>query len=693
MADMDKVKRNIKRMLESGSTESEINEYLSIIGVKLNDLGGQVQSKTPQRVMELTSGINYEGIANALGAPVDGTAWLMNQTGIGVDNPVGGSDSIRDLFGLLGIEDHKPTDATGRVLRNVGKEIGVTTASAGLPIAFASRAIGPAKNAKGVLTRAFAGDANKALTGARGYTGYMAGENAIGSAAGLGEGALTEVAGAGPTNSIIGQVGGASTLAALSTLWSTNRSLMNKLSPTGVSKRAANKVKQQLIDNGEIPKAVGEQILDGMDDYASIDDFRPLTADLTDSQSLARLNRGIAVNDPVRHAQSKTANKMALRNSFDSTNPNATRNGDSDGASIRLRDQIEANQSDFKNQAKKLYNAVDPDGSISVDVNRIRSLAQDLMGQQETLAGSAQFPSKVVEQMLNTGPEVKFSTLRQFRQNVNAEIKAAKVAGRGGEVEILQQIKNRVDDILQSVESQAGEAANRLRQANEYYASNAPRFNNGTTGRILRKNNAGDPVVRPSKTGPRYMGDGEEGADSLLKALDNDPQLAIEYAWKAMDEKVTDADGFLVPSKLRSFLDGNQRFLNRVYQDNPEHLERIKLVSKAIGNMDRSVRLSQTVPGSATAQNQSARALAGTVLDTLVTGGTPGTSQAWGLAKPLWKFVSRNGAMDNIIQDAMLDPALMASLLRRADDPSALQPLIDYATKTASQTTRTAIFE
>lgn len=95
------------------------------------------------------SGLN-EGVANILGAPVDLVSAGLGKVGLPQsDTPIGGSESIKSLFGLISggnaISDVQPQDRTQRILRRAGQEVGATLPA--LPVLAATapaRAIGAA---------------------------------------------------------------------------------------------------------------------------------------------------------------------------------------------------------------------------------------------------------------------------------------------------------------------------------------------------------------------------------------------------------------------------------------------------------------------------------------------------------------------------------------------------------------------
>jgi hypothetical protein len=160
----------------------------------------------------------YEGIARGLGAPVDIlTAGYEAATGREVEKPVGGSQSLRDLFQLLSggeaMTDVEPQTTAQRVVRGGTEAVGeAIPAAATLAVAGPKAAVAAAptlyQGAKGALAQV--------RTEAAKAPGMFAGtEAATAFTAGLAGRAVEEVLPDSPTaqflGEIIGAIGGAKT--------------------------------------------------------------------------------------------------------------------------------------------------------------------------------------------------------------------------------------------------------------------------------------------------------------------------------------------------------------------------------------------------------------------------------------------------------------------------------------------------
>jgi len=114
MADTDRIKRNLSKMIGQGAPEADLNSYLKTEGFNSPDewrsavtaptetegqqdyvpqgyTGGE---KAARVVGQAATGFN-DAVANTVGAPVDAAAWALRQAGVSANNPVGGSASIK----------------------------------------------------------------------------------------------------------------------------------------------------------------------------------------------------------------------------------------------------------------------------------------------------------------------------------------------------------------------------------------------------------------------------------------------------------------------------------------------------------------------------------------------------------------------------------------------------------------------
>lgn len=117
MADTDRIKRNLSRMVDQGAPEADLDAYLKSEGFGSAEAwrsavsapagapsAGGVQDweprpytegeKTARKVGLFAQGTN-EAVADVVGAPVDAAAWALRRVGVDATDPVGGSKSIK----------------------------------------------------------------------------------------------------------------------------------------------------------------------------------------------------------------------------------------------------------------------------------------------------------------------------------------------------------------------------------------------------------------------------------------------------------------------------------------------------------------------------------------------------------------------------------------------------------------------
>lgn len=201
MADTDRIKRNLGKMIDQGAPESDIGQYLQSEG--FNSVAdwrraimpsAGVQDYEPQGYTEnqkLGRGVGLaaqgfnDAVANAVGAPVDAVTWLANKLGAGIQNPIGGSENLKkgidyvaSLPGKVGLTTEgapvrmEPNNRLERTLYQGGEGAGNA-----LAIAIPSGLIGQAAPVGSVLqgvasalgtqpiTQAVAGATQGAVTG------------------------------------------------------------------------------------------------------------------------------------------------------------------------------------------------------------------------------------------------------------------------------------------------------------------------------------------------------------------------------------------------------------------------------------------------------------------------------------------------------------------------------------------------
>lgn len=136
--------------------------------------------------MQVPTGLN-EGLANTVGAPVDGMSWLLRKAGLNIpNNAVGGSQSIKNAMGYINANpDNAPAQTTaGKIARSAGdmaaQAVLPEAAVAGMASRLSPKALNIAQQVVGDGSSA----ARTAATGAAAGVGAeVAGQAAEGTAA------------------------------------------------------------------------------------------------------------------------------------------------------------------------------------------------------------------------------------------------------------------------------------------------------------------------------------------------------------------------------------------------------------------------------------------------------------------------------------------------------------------------------
>jgi len=98
MADTDRIKRNLNKMLDANAPEADLDAYLASEGFNSAEewraAASSKPTSTPRLVGQVAQNTN-DAIAQTVGAPVDLVAAGLRQIGVPVNNPIGGSESIK----------------------------------------------------------------------------------------------------------------------------------------------------------------------------------------------------------------------------------------------------------------------------------------------------------------------------------------------------------------------------------------------------------------------------------------------------------------------------------------------------------------------------------------------------------------------------------------------------------------------
>ncbi|MBB3950479.1 hypothetical protein [Aureimonas jatrophae] len=425
--------------------------------------------------MNAAAGAN-EALYTVAGAPVDLMRGAMNigirgynaATGSEVDQipdtSFGGSRHIAETLGAIRPElDPQNTvarDTGDRLARAAGQGAGYAVAPVGA-LGAASRAGIVAPQAEAMATR---------ILGGSGSVGEVAGNAIVGAGSGAGAQAAMEATpdAYDPVSGLAGGIAAGGTLAAAGgipgLLRTTGRAVGDYLAPTtqaGRERLAAQRLQRSASDL----EGARDQLADMPDEL--VPGSQPTTGQVTGDMGLLALERGAAVKRPEAFAQrradqnearlgaldglqqggapEKVAEALRSRlRSIDDTAEQAiadARRGAQDRAvSIgqgtgpeasgeRVRASLEAARARAKAEERALWSAVDPDGSLVIGTDGIRSQAARERG---NLTLSAKPPSgeeaaiyDVIEQY---GEVMPFREVTDLQSRIKSEMRAERLA-------------------------------------------------------------------------------------------------------------------------------------------------------------------------------------------------------------------------------------------------------------------------
>lgn len=578
----------------------------------------------PGAIQSFLAGVNYDGIAQALGLPVDAVTGVLNLAARGVrsipggpdlgqiENPIGGSGSIRDLMTAAGVPNPAPTTPGERLSRRMGQEIGAAAATGGIPFANVTQKAGS-------VGRALAEPAREAIANSR-LGRYLGIEGAAATGAGAGGALAQNQAPDSPVAETVGQIAGALVPGTISGASRSASALLQTPMPNQVEARAAAELQSVVTDKGAALDRMTETIPGARKIGVPLS-----TAQSTADPGISALDRGMSRGpNQSRWAILKNEQNAAISEALDATEPRGSTlpaivdpnappgaAGADPGPAVRsaqVRGAVDKEYEAFRTQARKLYDAVDPDDGVFVRLDRLRDVAQKAANEQGTLGGSAQFPEATVRDVLESGEAVSFNQLRRFRERLNAEIRTANSSQEGGKAAILGQMKSAIDDVLSDVMAggpslygtrqgvDAGEAVERLRAANSFYRENAPRFKEGTTAKVLGIKGQG---VTPEQTGAAYLrpdaAGGATAARDLLSALKGERRVGQQYLSSDIAAAAFDAKGGFNATGMRNWLNARPVAVAAFFGD-PKNMMDLITSPGARGNMKRLIAIGEKDP-------------------------------------------------------------------------------------------------
>jgi hypothetical protein len=482
--------RNIPREAKAGD-----NPYAQFDNLRGDNPAGR--SPTMKSVaLQVPTGFN-EATADAIGAPVDATTWLLNRIpGVEIKKPFLGSQSIKDAMGVIGANpDNAPAqNAVERVARGTGGGI----ASMVVPEAVVGTmgkvgAIAP--EAVETLGRVFGqsagpGDVAKAATvgAAAGGTGETAAElsppqfapaaRVAGTLVGGGVGAL-----AAETPRLAVEAG---------------RGLKDFAAPMSAAGQEATAGKT-LAQRATSPS----DVIDTLDSRAPdlIPGSKPTTFQATGDMGLGALEREVQTQKPgdfqQRRAEQNTARVDALSGIQPTGSPQdvsaalrrqlgdidqttnqaierATADAQAHAAGIggtappeqqgsTLRGVLQDAEDTARKHEGNLWKAVDPDGKLAVSMGPVQEAAQHVYGSLTAAARSGLAPTErtVLDVMGTYKPVEPFKELSDLRSAVSSAMRNELVtSGRSPAYGRLSQLRGGIEGAISSaVEHQVAQEA------------------------------------------------------------------------------------------------------------------------------------------------------------------------------------------------------------------------------------------
>lgn len=441
-------------------------------------------------VSNFAAGAN-EFIADTLGAPVDLANWLLRGVDAGVnavtggegrrvssERPFGGSESIKALMGLGGFDPRDTTalTPTDRIARGSGAGV----AGAALPWGAA----------RGLLASGAAPAAGAGRAVVEGLAAGGMGANAgIGGAAGAAGAATAERVDDPrfkPLADMGGQLaGGAGAALGGALLSSAARRVGSVFSPFtagGRERVVADALRGQASDAGSLPARIADT------EPELVPGSMPTLGQLTGDAGVLALERGVSRRNPapfLERAAEQTAARSALVEGLAPTDARpdsvgalfrrqvadldaaftkrlddatAARDtavqgmgGTEDKAVLggRLRADIEAAKAEEKAVLNRLYAAVDPDGTLALDIGPVKSAARELtrdVVDPAILGGSERTLLGVVDRLR---PVETFGRLQDLRSELMGAIRAERATG--GETPALRRLtilRSAIDDTI-----------------------------------------------------------------------------------------------------------------------------------------------------------------------------------------------------------------------------------------------------
>lgn len=445
--------------------------------------------------MNAGAGAN-DTIANTAGAPVDLLTGALNLTNrlsftgrdtsrSEIKNPVGGSESIKKAMGTVGVpnpDETVPQNTAERVMRGVGSAI------ASVPTMGAAGA-GLASAAPGTL----AGSVGKAMLNATptgGALGSTAAASAIGG--GLGAGGADSLPEGTPegikglvdlAGNIVGGAGAAiGGAAARKAAGAVTKPIQDFVAPFG--KQGQQRLAGQRINNAASnPEQMRADLANGADEL--VPGSRPTTFQATGDQGVGQLERAARTRNAEPFLQRASEQNAARNAAVEGLQPEgdtsavgnlirghltAMDEGGQQGINrIRtgvqgrteelggigspaeygegIRTDLATRNREAKAAESRLWNALDPDGTLALDIEPLRQAGADVRQGMGRAAKPMAGEEAAIFDLVQSSPGVvPFQEIRDIRSRIASEIRALRVANPEDQaVRRLTQLRDALD--------------------------------------------------------------------------------------------------------------------------------------------------------------------------------------------------------------------------------------------------------
>lgn len=612
MAEVDRVKRNIKKLIKAGATEQEIDSYVRSEGVSISELKTGM-SAGAALASSVGGGFN-RGLAKVAGLPVDLMTGALNLIpGIDIQQPVGGSESLQRGLAALRMAPQPGQQLPNEFAGRISEEIGAATVPFGIIGGLARIAKTGGKFGEPILNMFRQQPAINA-----------AAELFSAGGAGLGAALAQELAPGNQQAEVWGQLAGGllSPGSGLSMIRPAKTGIGKALSPLmpGGAERSAARQLHGIVDD---PQAAARAL------------SRPQQSYLTPAQEIgdegmlqlqeAMMRASPQVDEQV--ARMRTATQRDIRGQADEMSGSirgATRDflkGRVDDISTALDDRVSRAMDRAARRVAELDTGASPEKinliareeiegaydaakaversawekvpkDVPVNTTEIKSRFSNLI-RSLPKAQQGDMPD-VARQLMSDGGLEDIDALGEV-QGLRSKLLEIARNARAGDTPSFNTARiadELADAALESMsKSQGGDA---LENALTISRQNAEKFRQGQIGRILGSQRTGAQRISPESTLEAVYKEGPEGAarlDAMLKASPELERPVADFMRQRFIMQATDPQtGRVTPQSAARFMARNKPVLDRLPEVRNQ-LTRAKQAQDIAVNVERTSAL------------------------------------------------------------------------------------------------------